>query len=533
MLRILACFTLHMRPVALLLLTSVLLSAGCHVLPTRDTGASSDSNRNTRSRPVPRSEAEQLAQQAEAYEQQQQFLPALDALLAQAPLLMDDVALRRNSRNVWRMLSQMHNEDFSRLMRREQGQLLGGWVGLARIQRLGPDNLEQQAEQLQDWQRQWPLHPANRYLPEDMKLLKRLKEEQPRHIALLLPLSGKRAKAGESVRDGFLASYYQSLAKGAPAVRIDFIDTESSPDLLSLYGSAVASGAKLVVGPLEREQVQVFANEPALAVPMLALNEANNASAPPTLYQFSLNPEEEARQAALTASAAGLRNAFVVSSTDSRDQRLTQSFAQEWQRLGGTVVTQARYTSEQGDYQSVIGQALGHTGPVNPNAPRRTDIDMVFLTGKAREASQVLPALDTYAIDHLPVYGLSHIYNPQSSLRGQDLNGVRFCLTPLQAGQGSLVKEIRQSTHHSTGLEPLYALGADAQNVYRRLALMQANPDMTMEGYTGYLRLNSKRLIERGMLWQMLQSGQPVPLPVPALESDTTPLQTAPAAVVP
>lgn len=494
-------------------LLGLTLLAGCHLLPGR-TPPDSHSPANARqSSPVDnvRSEADRQQANAEQAVAENRYLDALDAWLARAPLLMDDAQLRGNSRHVWEVLCRMPNDDFAQLLKREHSQLLDGWVSLAHIQRFGANDPEQQANQLQDWQRQWPLHPANRYLPEDMKLLKRLKEEQPRHIALLLPLSGKRAAAGQAVRDGFLAAYYQDLAHGGVPVRIDVIDTESSPDLLASFGQAVAGGAQVVVGPLEREQVQVLANEPALAVPVLALNEVSRATTPPTLYQFSLNPEEEARQAAITASGAGLRRALIISSTRERGERLAQRFSSQWQAQGGTVLAQASYNPLTNDYDAVIRQALA-TAPLS-SPDNSNGIDMVFLAGRATEASQVMPVLAAHNADQLPVYGTSRLYNPQSSLRGNDLDGVHLGLTPWQAGQGALTSTIQRSSPPAAGYDMLYALGADAQDLYLRLAMMQANAGLTLNGHTGLLRMNQQRHIERGLVWTVLQGGQPVPLP--------------------
>ncbi len=510
------------RTSILALLTLCVSLAGCQWLPqTGKAGQKADAthqgnphkgNSAQNATPVAMDESSQHAARAELLELQQQHLAALDEWFAQVPLLMDDTDMRTNSRNVWRVLSQMRNDEFVQLTRRPHAQLSGGWIALAQIQRMGATDLEKQADQLVDWQRAWPLHPANRYLPDDMKLLRRLKEDQPRHITLLLPFSGKRASAGQAVRDGFMASYYRSLAAGAPPLRIDMVDTESSPDLLGLYGEAVANGSQLVIGPLEREQVQVLASEPALAVPVLALNETNNTAAA-NLYQFSLNPEEEARQAAIAAWAGQYRRALIITSDNDRGLRLAQRFTQQWESLGGTVSATARYSADRHDYSNVLAQVLANTS--GGDARRRQDIDMIFLVGKTADASQILPLLAYHYADDLPVYGLSQIYNPQQALRGNDLDGIHLCLTPWQVGKGPLTSEISRLSPPAAGLDQLYAMGADAQQLYVRLALMQANPNLTIDGHTGYLRLDKQRRIERGLVWSVMQNGLPHHCPTP------------------
>ena len=82
-------------------------------------------------------------------------------------------------------------------------------------------DLEQQREELQRWLREWRQHPAHDNLPNDLRLLQSLIDQQPQKIALLLPMQGKLAEASEAVSDGFFAAYYQALANGrhTPEVR--------------------------------------------------------------------------------------------------------------------------------------------------------------------------------------------------------------------------------------------------------------------------------------------------------------------------
>ena len=62
-------------------------------------------------------------------------------------------------------------------------------------------------------------------------------------------------------------------------------------------------------------------------------------------------------------------------------------------------------------------------------------------------------------------------------INGNDLDGVHLGLTPWQAGQGALTSTIQRSSPPAAGYDMLYALGADAQDLYLRLAMMQANAD--------------------------------------------------------
>ena len=69
--------------------------------------------------------------------------------------------------------------------------------------------------------------------------------EQPRQIALLLPLSGRPEAAGSAVRDGFLAAYYDYGSTTRPRLRLYDVAARDAP---SAYLQALADGSDFVVG---------------------------------------------------------------------------------------------------------------------------------------------------------------------------------------------------------------------------------------------------------------------------------------------
>ncbi len=452
---------------------------------------------------------------ARLFEAEQRPLDALNERLAQSPLLTDEASQRDNSDAIWTLLSQLREEEFQWLETQPQNQTLNGWLALAHIQRQGLDNIEQQAAALQDWQHSWPVHPANRFMPADMKLLRKLLDDQPRHIALLLPLSGKRAAAGRAVRDGFLAGYYRTLAAstGNPDVQIDLIDSSANPDILASYHAAVAQGAELVIGPLEREQVQVLAQQTELPVPTLALNNPPApGNAPDKLFQFSLNPEDEVRQVAEAAWANRAQRAVVMTPEGERGERLRQAFLRKWELLGGSVTADIRYQPDGGNYGVQIADALGIDLATGQYREGSQLPDMIYFVGNSSDAAAVVQNLARNNAPQVAVYSSSQLLSASTSLgRNKPANGVRLCLTPWQVGQGPL---------RSTGdkppaeMEMLYAMGADAQQLYLRLPLMQANASLHVPGNTGYLYLDRDRHVARKLVPAVIQDGQPQPMPV-------------------
>src|SRR5579863_5129051 len=81
--------------------------------------------------------------------------------------------------------------------------------------------------------------------PEAAEALAREQAEIAPHIALLLPVTGRTSAAAVSVREGFLAAWYQSPAAARLRVRVYDTGTESVADALT---RAAGSGAELIVG---------------------------------------------------------------------------------------------------------------------------------------------------------------------------------------------------------------------------------------------------------------------------------------------
>lgn len=451
---------------------------------------------------------------AALYEAEQRSLEAVTERLLQSPLVPEEAAQRDITRATWRLISQLRDDEFLWLDTQPKEPLLSGWVELARIQRQGDGDVEKQAASLKEWQRKWATHPANRFMPDDMNLLHRMLDGQPKHIALLLPFTGKLAQAGSAVRDGFLTGYYRSLAAGAPPVQVDLVDSNAGPDILALYNSAVAQGAELVIGPLEREKVQVLAQQASLPVLTLALNNPASASTtPPQLYQFSLNPEDEARQLAEAAWANRLHRALLVVPDNDKGERIRQSFVQAWEAQGAEVSGLVRYAPDTGNYSIPIAGGLGLDLATGKYTEGTVPPDVVLLVGKANDVASIMGSLARNGAGDLPVYSTSQIFEAGALRSTGRTDGVRLCLTPWQVGQGPL-REAGVSMPSASEL--LYVLGADAQQLYLRLPLMQANNSLHVPGNTGYLHLDADRHVARKLVWAVMQGGRPQPLPIDA-----------------
>lgn len=351
----------------------------------------------------------------------------------------------------------------------------------------------------------------------------------PERIALLLPLKGVYSESGQAIRDGFLAAYYQSLPQDPSAPTIRIVDT-SGGDIVSLYQQAVAQGANVIVGPLSKEEGTQLVQAGKLTVPTLVLNTLPVTQVIPNLYQLSLSPEDEAKQAAAKAWQEGQKNAVIIAPANAWGQRVSQVFLTDWQSLGGKAVGEMFYDSPI-QLSSQISQLL-HLDQSEDRAKtlrrllmqtkmrtipyRRQDIDMVFLVAKPEWARQLRPLLSFYYAGTIPIYATSHIYsgtpNPQLD---QDLNGIRFCAIPLEIAPQTLPADIQATLQSIQKIWPqsllrqpeFFALGIDSYRLARQISAGKLAAEV--DGATGKLILQDNKVWYRKLPWAQMVQGRP------------------------
>ena len=313
-------------------------------------------------------------------------------------------------------------------------------------------------------------------------------EKPAPHIALLLPLkSAAFGRAAEVVQQGFMAA-----ANNQPLplpVRV-YGCLDEGKDIVALYQYAIANGARAVAGPLTRNGVAALAANAGISVPTLALN-TSEAKGADKLYFFGMSAEAEARQAAQLATAAGLRSASIVSTDTPLSMRLSQAFAEEWGKLGGSIATKVLSNDD---------PAMLAGLPEGPGS-------MVFLAADAKTAHLIHPYLNIA----LPVYATSQLFNGDAdTLTNFDLNNTRFVDMPwlLQPDHPAVMVYPRANPPLETDMERLYALGIDA---FRLLEIMLENTYRTalpLDGVTGLIRLNSNHQFQREAIPALIKQGR-------------------------
>jgi outer membrane PBP1 activator LpoA protein len=436
-------------------------------------------------------------------------------------------AVRDNQRLIWRGLqrSAAGNADFTAPA--GAGATVTGWLELGRAALAAARNPFTATEDLSQWRERFPSHPANELLTQDVLPELGVGLDYPPQIALVLPLSGRQQPAGVAVRDGFLAALLQQEAGRRPLVNIyDSAELGAS----TAYQRALAEGAQFVVGPLIRDEVNALAASGDVSVPTLALNQATDATAPGLLFQFALDPEEEARQAAQRVMADGRTRGLVLLPNNEWGRRLFSAFDSELQTLGGTIAGMRFYDPTERDYSgpiralllidesrsraNALSAALGSRLEFEPR--RRGDAQFVFIGAQPVQGRSLRPALRFHLADDLPVYATSDIFEPDSQ-GNEDLEGVIFSDMPWVISPDAVSTELRTAlTQHwpvrARGRGRLYAFGFDA---YRLVPLLKAGRfgrEHAVPGMTGLLSVDQQGRVHRELDWARVSNGKATPL---------------------
>ena len=467
---------------------------------------------------------------AEAYTMLGNRFETARELVRREPYLSDTTLVEANQQAIWQALAMLSERALQQLRTNPPPDVLSGWMQLVQITKvyqLNPTSLKQA---LIRWQEAYPNHPVQPALLAE--LMERRQEDivTPDNIALLLPLSGKFATAAAAVQDGFLAAYYSRNPKTTQTIRV--YDTDSAVDILSVYKQAVNEGAQFIVGPLDKERIELLAESEELPVPTLALNYIDREEVPAKLYQFGLSPEEEAIQVAERTWLDGHVNAAVLVPIGPWGERVATAFETRWEEIGGRVVEQQSYNAARNDYSIPIRMLLNIDDSqrryrslanllkqdLKFTARRRNDIDFIFLAAYPRQARQIRPQLKFYHASDLPVYATSHVFtgnlNPE---RDRDMDGLMFgdmpwVLTGNTSHRGLRAEIEPYISPAGNRLQRLYALGIDSFNIIPALSPLKQYPYQRYDGETGSLSLDLKQRLHRQLTWVRFRSGRPVSL---------------------
>lgn len=442
---------------------------------------------------------------------------------------------RANQRMIWEGLQRAASANADFTAPAGSNSVVTGWLDLGRAALIAARNPFTAKNDLNAWRTRYPTHPANTFLNEDVLPQLGSGLEYPPQVALVLPLSGRTASSGIAVRDGFMAALLQQEASRRPQLNVY---DSAAMGAATAYRKAIADGAQFIVGPLVKDDVTALAASNEVSVATLALNQlAEDASAPSLMFQFALDPEDEARQVAQRLAADGRMRGLVLLPNDDWGQRVFRAFDSELKTLGGTIAGMRFYDTGSRDYSTPITQLLltdesrARSNALNAmlgqrlefEPRRRGDAQFIFMGAFPAQGRSLRPALRFHLADDLPVYATSHIFEPDTQANS-DIDGVLFPHMPLVISPDSVSTELRSTLSkywpaRARGNSRLYAFGFDA---YRLVPLLKAGKfgsANAVPGMTGLLSVDSKGRVRRELDWARVSEGKPVSLAAPLAAS--------------
>ena len=313
---------------------------------------------------------------------------------------------------------------------------------------------------------------------------------EPASIVLVLPLkSASFGRAAEAVEAGFLAAAGTARAK-------PLVIGHGDDDVVAAFAKAKDAGARVIVGPLVRDDMKVLAAAGLELPPTIALNQLDEgATLPQNVYALSLTIDGEARQLARRAREDGAMTVAVIASDTPRQQRFASAFNAEWILAGGGAPVMFRFDPAP-EVLRLMRRELA-----------KTPVDAALLAVDAADAALAKPYVGA-----IPSYTSSQVNERQPPEALRDLDDVRFVDMPwLVDADGAAFADLKRPDYPNTSLDRLYALGVDAFRVAQAFA--DGSPaKLEFDGATGHLSLDATRqFVREGRLMQF-RAGRIVPV---------------------
>jgi len=465
----------------------------------------------------------------QAYALTENWLEKANSHIALAPLLSESEKAE-NQKLLWQTLMSMTSQSLDLFTPGMPPAIDSGWFALAYAVKTYISNPDTLIVAIEDWQRNYPRHPADPSLYEQTLNAGTRLPQQLNHIAILLPETGPYKSAAYAIKQGILAAHFDANSR----TQLHFYDvvTDQNSGVSNVwqqYQQAVAQEASIVVGPLDKKSVQILAEADELSIPVLALNRLSEQGQVQknNLFQFGLAPEDDAIAAANYATQQQFQRAVVISPENNWGNRIASTFNDQWLKNGGILLNHRSYNAKQNDFSAAIRPLLGLKTSTQRyqslkqtlarklefEPRRRQDIDFVFLVAKPLKARQLLPQLKFHRSGRLPVIATSQAYGGKAnSQQDIDLNGLLINDIPWMFSDTAMEDPVYVSlkTHPPENFEAylrLHALGADAYQLIPQLNSLSRSADLSFDGATGTLSISPSGQIHRETRWGQFHKG--------------------------
>jgi outer membrane PBP1 activator LpoA protein len=374
------------------------------------------------------------------------------------------------------------------------------------------------ARRASDWRGRHPHHPGGDFLPQVAAAATDAADATV--VALLLPTSGRLAAAGRAVRDGFLAAALDEPPARRP--RIEIVDTASA-GATAAYARALEMGAGAVAGPLAKEDVAALLAAQSFPVPTLALNFVPAGTPPPLLFQFALDPEQEARAVARRVIRDGHVRGVALFPRGAWGERVQAAFVQEMAGSGVELTSIQAYDPAARDHSGPLLAALGRYGGAGDRGPTgapakrdavaeaRDGPQFVFVAASAANARAIVPQLRFQMTYEPALYATSDAVDPGPRVV-PDLDGLTYPEMPWILSGGLEASRLwdllqRDWAAEARGRTRLYAFGYDAYRLLRGMSA--ATRGIAVGGLTGRLLVMPDGSVQRQPDWAQIRGGRP------------------------
>ena len=478
--------------------------------------------------------------QIEAYAITENWLEKAITHIKLATYLAERNAISSNQQQLWQSLMMLSAENLQHFNPSTPPAIDSGWFSLAYLVQTYKTNPQALAGTIADWKIRYPNHPADPILYES--LISKVSLDIPQHpknIAVLLPETGNFALVSQAIRQGIMAAYFDDNQ----STHINFYAVETNnqtgSNVLLRYREAIEQGANLIIGPLDKEAVNILAQAESLPIPVLALNRLTPGTQARNLIQFGLAPEDDAIAVADYASKKGYQRALVLAPHSPWGSRLVTAFSTEWEENGGKVINAAYYPEKQSDFSNIIEPLLSVKSsqaryqtlkktvavPLEYEPRRRQDIDFIFLVARPQQARQLMPQLKFHHSGLLPIIATSHAYtgfpDPRENI---DLNGLVISDIPwvfddIATSDTAYQALQKNEKAYFDKLKRFYALGIDSYRLIPALNHLTEVADAQFNGVTGNLSIDHAGHVYRETRWATFKNGKLLPLtPVTVIE---------------
>ncbi|BCE01470.1 penicillin-binding protein activator [Marinicellulosiphila megalodicopiae] len=447
---------------------------------------------------------------------------------------------QQNHDVIWENLLKLGPEQISYFLKSAGNQYsafdLTGWLQLAFQIQSVKGQIYVQNQVLNQWLSTHSSHPAAMMLPTSLSMLSEALKNQPKQIAVMVPITGKYGIVGRSIQAGILSQYYHNVSQSNPVGNIRFYDTGGDNlNIINLYNQAVSDGAEFVIGPFFEKPVNELANFEGITVPVLLLRSTNQpAVVADKVMQFDLSLNHEVTRVAEQAITDGHRNAAIIYTKDStRRQEFAKIFEQRFTQLGGRIVARTPLDTKQKFIYSVkelmgiddsekraqmVYQLLDQSINNFEVRPRR-DIDMIFMVVSQDESVRLKPIFNQQYASEIPFYGLSDIYSGGQLPKQYDFDNIRLQTMPWQL-QGVTHNQLPERNELTTAYQAnevsvsIAAQGVDAYSIMMQFDIFKQFEANTISGVTGNLHQPTPGVIHSNRDWIIIERNKIKPYEV-------------------